>query len=267
MRVLLLFVAAFLCAGNIFPQKKYSKRLVRKHHQAVAASKEKGAIVLSLDTIFNNGIPYAILRKKKQLPYHAFCLYSLNNDSLILIQPRISINREKTPYYEFRFVASDNVAETEKYYGYNIATAVVEYGLVKNNRVDPPAETKFLLKHPRKFSNTTIKTYIADNAENKINSANIYELVLRNREVIFYYTDGGTITQDYKIIGRYKILEATLRFYLPNGIQVAEANANEGQPDSWKILTLKDSRSGIVKVVENDYLKELIGYLIGNAYL
>ncbi|HOZ88467.1 MAG TPA: hypothetical protein PL029_11955, partial [Bacteroidia bacterium] len=88
-RLLAAILILFWPAG-LFSQKKYFKWEIKKHYARVNESKKKGSVVLSLDTIFNKGVPYAILKEKKQMPYNSYGLYSLHNDKLILIQTRIS---------------------------------------------------------------------------------------------------------------------------------------------------------------------------------
>ncbi len=263
-RLLAAILILFWPAG-LFSQKKYFKWEIKKHYARVNESKKKGSVVLSLDTIFNKGVPYAILKEKKQMPYNSYGLYSLHNDKLILIQTRISAHRDQTPYYAFMFVGSDKTAEAEKYYSFRLENEIVKNNLVVNNQIDPYNETLFLAKFPRKYSDTTIKTYISEKEdEQKVNTANIYETVKRNRESEFYFKE-GKIIQDYKIIGRYKKIDLGTRFYLPNGIQVAEAK--EKEPGLWQVLSLKDSKIGAVKTPGNDVSKDVIRYLIDNAYL
>lgn len=267
MKNLLLVGLIFFSVGNLFPQKKYSKNKIRKHYARVYTSKIKGTTILSLDTIFTSGIPYAILRKKKQLPYNNFGLYSVNNNKLISIQTGIGINKDKALYYAFRFTESNQTAELEKYFGFDIVKTIVENKLVNDNKIDPLYETLFLIKFPRKFSDTSIKTFISDKPdESTINTTNIYETVKRNRESAFYFND-GKIMQDYKIVGRYKILQSTIIFYLPNGIKVAEADEIENPKHSWRVLSLKDNRTGHIQPDRNNAITELISYLLKNFYL
>ncbi|MES2679151.1 MAG: hypothetical protein V4635_04665 [Bacteroidota bacterium] len=265
MKHLLPAILIFLWPAGLFSQKKYFKWEIKKHHARVRESRNKGTILLSLDTIFNKGIPYAILKEKKQMPYNSYGLYSLNNNKLILIQTRISVNSDQTPYYAFMFVGSDKTAEAEKHYGFSIENEIVKSDLVINNQIDPFNETMFLVKFPGKFSDPSIKTYINEHDEGqKVNTDNIYETVKRNRESEFFFKE-GKIIQDYKIIGRYKTIDTAIRFYLPNGIQVAEAK--EKGTGLWQVFTLKDRKNGDLKTSGNNFTKELVGYLLDNDYL
>ena len=256
-------IMLIFCLPTLVPaQKKYFRFELKKHYRKVYQSKINHSVVLSLDTIFKSGVPYAILKKKKQIPYNNYFLYSVNHEELIQIYTRSSSNTDNTLYYAFKFTGSGKTAEAEKYYGFSLEKEIVKNELVINNQVDPFKETLFLEKYPRIFSDLSLRKQVSGIPENKVNGENMYEPVERDRNSEYYYRE-GKIIQDYKIVAQYKVLEDVTRFYLPSGILVAEARKNEN--GNWQIRTLKDRKSGEVKFISD--VREVIAYLLKGAYI
>lgn len=262
MRTLLLFFLFLFCAEASFGQR-ISQRRLRKHRSKVNVSKQKGTVILSLDTIFSKGNPYAILVKIKEMPYHRYILYSLDKKELATIQSKGGANPNDNGYYSFRFSASEQTAEPEKYITFKLEKEIVAYDLVKDNKINPFGEIKFLKKYPRKFSNPSYVEYIGDAPPN---TPDIYAVVKRDTDKEIYASEGN-IHQDYKLIGRYKTSEGTTRIYLPGGIMVAEASENEQSPGTWQIKSLKDSKLHKVVTTDGKILAGLIDFLVKRGYL
>lgn len=261
----LLLSLCLLIFGNIFSQKIYYKREIRKHQAMVRKSKIKRTVILSLDTIFDKGIPYALLKKRKQLPFVDYSLYSLNNENLAFIQSRRTSG--DYPYYSFKFSESGNVAEIDRYEKSSLENLIVQNKLINDNKIDPFNETNFLLKFPQKFSNPGLKTFVTDNPEKDVlNSSNVYATVIRNREAKFYFKD-GKIIQDHKFIARYKIIDSLVRFYLPSGLQAAAAEEKVNELGVWNVTSLKDNKKTVVKSLTKESLEEIIQFLIEKFYL
>ena len=260
----LIIIFFLLSCVNSFCQKNYFKYEIRKHHARLKESKKKGTVILSLDTIFNKGIPHAVLEEKKRLPFIDFALYSLNHDMLAYIQSRLGI--DGYPYYAFNFTESGNVAEIDKYDKMKLEKIIVENALINIRQIDPFNETNFLIKFPRKFSNPGLKAYITDSPEKgKLNTTHIYQKVVRNREAEFYFKE-GEIIQDYKIIGSYKILDSLVRFYLPNGL-LAAACEKQIESGRWIITSLRENKTMAFAALSDDPLRELIKFLLDRLYL
>jgi virulence-associated protein VapD len=267
MKHVLLMLLFLFCLDNAAAQKKYSKAKIRKHLARVRESKLKGKVIVSLDTLFNSGTAYAIFKKKKQLPYHSYSVNSINNIQLIQIETASGNDRDKTLYFAFKFIESGKTAELDKFYVRDLPRKIVENNLIDSNRIDPLNEMKFIIKYPQIFSNPSTK--IENNSKpdmDEVRAAGIYQIIIRERETIFY-TSEGKILQDYKLIGSYKKRDATIGFYLPNGIKVAEANESDASDNTWLLMSLKDRRTKRISSTQNDVLKDLIDYLIKNSYL
>jgi hypothetical protein len=259
-----LLILLILFLGNLVAQKKYFKWEIRKHQAKVKESKIKKSVLLSQDTIFNKGIPFALLKEKKQIPHNELKLYALNNNCLVDIQSRT--NNLDQAYYSLRFKGSGKTAEVDKFFGPKLEKVIVENDLIRNNTIDVFNETQFLIKFPPKFSNPNIKTYVDDPEKDKINSDNVYETKDRDRLAKFYFRE-GKIAQDYKIIGSYKVLDSLIRFYLPNGLQTAAAWQRENANGTWTVKSLKENKNLTLKVTSKDPLEDLIQFLLEKLYL
>lgn len=260
---MLLFFLFLFCTEACFAQR-ISQRRLRKHRTKVYVSSQKGTVILSLDTIFNKGNPYALLVKIKEMPYHRYVLYSLHRNELATIRSRGGSNPNDNGYYSFHFTASGKVAEPEKYITFKLEKEIVAYNLVDGERINPFGEIKFLKKYPRKFSDPNYVQYIEDTPQAA--APNIYTLVNRNRDKKIYASE-GSIHQDYKLIGRYKISEGITRFYLPGGLMVAEASEDESQPGSWQIKSMRDNKQHALQAKGGKVLADLIEELVKNEYL
>lgn len=257
----LLLILSFFTAVS---QKKTSAKKLARHRAKKAESKNKGITLLSLDTIFSKGVAYAILKEKKQIPFNEYTLFSLTRDELIFITPRIGIDKEHTPYYQFYFAESDRTAEVEKYYGLKLEKEIVDNTLVNGNKIDVVSETDFLVRHSCRFSDTTIKKYVDDKPPIEFNKDNLYQTVKRDRNAKIYFR-GGKILQDYKQIGYYKSIDSVLRFYLPNNMMVAEAIKKEN--NVREIMTMKDRKLKNLAILSEKEIEEIVNYLCDTNYL
>ena len=260
---MLLFFLFLFCTEASFGQK-ISQRRLRKHRAKVYASKVKGTVMLSLDTIFNKGMPYAILIKFKEMPYHRYMLYSLDKKELASIQSKGSADPNGNGYYSFRFCASEKIAEPEKYITFKLEKEIVACDLVDGNKINPFSEIKFLKKYPRKFSNPGYVSYVSD--EQTVNTNDIYAVVKRDTDKQIYASDGN-IHQDYKLIGRYKITDGVMRIYLPAGLMIAEATENEDKAGIWDISSMKDKKKHTLPSYSGKILEGVINFLVENLYL
>jgi hypothetical protein len=259
-RTLLLFFL-FLFSTEACLGQKISQRRLRKHRARVYASMRDGTVILSLDTIYNKGIPYAILIKKKQLPYHDYILFSLNRERLAYIQSKTTGGNGGTEYYAVKFERSGKVAEPEKYITFHLEKEVVACNLVEGNAINPFGELKFLKKYPPKFSGGE-----QINAASETSGTNIYVIVERDRSKDILVAE-GSIYQDYRLIGKYKVSEARLRFYLPGGIMTAEAVETESDSGVWKISSFKDKKEHTLHTTSGKSLAEIIDFLAQKEYL
>lgn len=261
----ILLTLLLIASGSVFAQKRISAKKLAKHQAKKLESKRKKTVIASLDTIFNVGQAYAILKKKKQLPYHYFTVSSLDNKLLIEITTHTGNDLQQTLYYQFFFTDTERNAEIEKYSGQKLEKIIVENRLISSNQMDGFSEMEFVMTYPPCFSNPAVKRYIHDNSVAG-NSQSSFKPVERDHLAPFYLRD-GKILQDYQHIGSYKFLDSLTRIYLPNNFMVAEARDVEADPSRRSILTLKDRRSTNIRVEKRKELEDVIAYLCENGYL
>lgn len=249
-----------------------SEKELKKHKEKIAQSKEKCAAVLSLDTIYNCGTAYAVLKSKKEMLVTNYTLFSLSGKELADI-PWECVDKPGTDdrdcYYAFLFLQSGKRAEVENYLGLKVEKLIVECDLVKDNDINPAGENKFLMKYPPKFSqqqNNPTVIVINNSSTTTTGSSDIYQTVDRNRSATIYVF-GEEIKQDFKVIGSAKKSQKTISFYLPNGTKVAEATSENYNDTQWKIVTMKDNKVHQASTAFGSEIKDLAKYLSGLYYL
>ncbi|MBN2880896.1 hypothetical protein JXM83_02480 [Candidatus Woesearchaeota archaeon] len=267
---LLTFIFVFSLSG--FCQSKSSED-IKTHQDKISESKLEGTIILSLDTIFNKGIPYAVLKSKKKMFVYDYTLYSLKGNELVEITHKCD-KEVKNCYYLFLFYDNGDIAEVKVFVGLKIYELIVENDLVIDTIINQNSKTKFLMKYPQKYSISDQQPKIVINIGNT-NSNDDYKTVERNRNSMLQIF-GKDIKQDFKLIGKVekstksengKILRI-YSFYLPSGKLVAEATQVDLDSKSFNILTLKDNitRNITINIIGQES-KELAIYLSKNYYL
>ncbi|MFZ5552887.1 MAG: hypothetical protein ACOZCO_07210 [Bacteroidota bacterium] len=266
--VLFLILLFGMTISNVYGQA-VSEKEFKKHQERVAESKEKGKVIVSLDTIFNSGTPYAILKEKKVALQTEYTLSSLSGKELLYIQteniddPKSASG--KTYYKAFIFAGSGSRGEIVM--GGKVEKVIVEYDLVKDSVINPDGEKKFLLKNPPKYSNKPQQVIVVNTSQ--------YNTVTRNRAMPIF-VNGSEIKQDNKVIGtftkttdmNYGKSTTIIAVFLPDGTKVAEATAEGYNPKSFSTVTLKDNRSHSVNTTTyGNEVKDIAKYLTDLQYL
>jgi len=265
------FLYCLLCLQtSISFCQNHSEKELKKHADKIANSKEKNSVVLSLDTIFNAGNPYAILKTEKSFLTKNYKLFSLKGVELAYLRFS-TIETKNINYYAFLFFDLNKTAEVEMYIGINIPKIIVENNLVNDSTLNISSVNKFLMKFPQQYSQQTKTT--VDITED----ATKYATVERDRKAMLQFF-GSEIQQDFKVIGTVKEtsnitggkIYKVFTFKLPNGITIAEATQNDGDinNNSYKIVTIKNNL--IANISINRFgadLEELTKFLIERYYL
>lgn len=272
MRASSIFLLLFFCATKVFSQTPTDKQ-IKRHREKVAQSKTEGTVIRSLDTIYNSGIPYAVL-KSKDMFNTGYNLFSLNGTELIEIRWECTEDKEDC-YYIFVFLQSGKRAEVGNFFGLRVEKLIVENNLVNDSAINAEGETKFLTKYPPELSNKTKQPEVNTNTGGAGTVANPYETVERNR-LSTIQVFGSEIKQDFKVIGTYskksasgqgKILNV-IAIYLPNGTKIAEATQEDTNSKSYRIVTMKDNKTHSVTVKYfGQEVEDIAKYLSDNYYL
>jgi hypothetical protein len=141
-------ICIFIITGGA---SQVSPREWSKHRSRIERSASKGSVVLSLDTIFNRGRPYAILRETRTAGALIYTLLSFAGVPLIEI-PVFCEKHEEDCFLEFLFLKTRRKAECAAF-GNNPEDLIVNAGLVVNDHIDSLAEMKFARKYPVGKSN------------------------------------------------------------------------------------------------------------------
>jgi hypothetical protein len=259
------------CSANA----QVSEKDMKKHVEKVAKSKAEGSVVRSLDTIFNAGVPYAILKDKKVMLNSNYTLFSLNGKELVdmpyeCIDDPASASK-KTCYTAFLFLQSGKRGEMIIGIGMKIERVIVEFDLVKDNDINPAGENKFVMNHPPKYSNKSQSTTVV--VVNNGTSGD-YITVERNRSAAIYLY-GTELQQDFKTIGTIEKSNSSdggkvmyrISFFLPNGIKIAEATGEGVNCKEWRVVTMKDNRSHTVATTFAEQEKQIAKFLSDSYYL
>ncbi len=266
-----LLLLLIFCSVNA----QVSEKDMKKHLEKVAKSKAEGNVVRSLDTIFNAGIPYAILRDKKVMLATDYTLFSLNGKELVnipyecIVQANNSSNQ--TCYHVFLFLQSGRRGEIQVGLGMKVERIVVDYDLVQNNEINPAGENKFLMRYPPKFSGLHQPTTVV-----VINNGNAgtYTTVDRNRSGSISLF-GTELKQEFKTIGSVTkstnsstgIMLYTFSYFLPNGTKIAEATGEGINCKSWRVVTMKDNQSHTITTTFSQQEEQIAKFLSDSYYL
>ncbi len=252
-----------------------SEKEMKKHLEKVAKSKADESVVRSLDTIFNAGIPYAILKEKKVMLATDYTLFSLDGKELVNIPyecvEQANNSSNQVCYHAFLFLQSGKRGEMQVGVGMKVERTIVNYDMVRNNDINPAGENKFLMRYPPKFSGVqqTTTVVVVNNG-----TAGTYTTVDRNRNGSISLF-GTELKQDFKTIGSVTkstsssngILIYTVSYFLPNGTKIAEATGEGINCKSWRVVTMKDNQSYTITTTFSQQEEQLAKFLSDRYYL
>lgn len=273
---------AFGCSAQA---QELSEKALNKHLKKVEKSRLKGSVVLSLDTIFNSGVPYAILKKRKGLFTRNYGVYSLTGEELIDIKHDCddvpdSKYAAKSCYRTYLFLETGAVAEVPEEFMKDVEDVLVENALMVEGKVDPKSEKRFVMKYSPKHSAISSLTFdlpigspTSTNVEPRSRD-NAYVLVKRNKSSIVFI-NREEIEQDFKVIGHFEKrselgneVKEVYSIYLNNGTLAAEARQVEMNSSTYSILTFKDNRTHRLTVeMIGTTVKNIAEFLIERGYL
>ena len=256
-------------------QAQVSEKDMKKHLEKVVKSKADGSVIRSLDTIYNAGIPYAILKDQRRGLASDYILYSLNGKELAdmpyeCVDDANSASKQ-TCYTAFLFLQSGKRGEVQIGIGMKIEKLIVENDMVKDNDINPAGENKFLMRYPPKYSNKPQNTTVVI----VNNGPDIkYETVDRSRTAAIYLY-GSELKQDLKLIGTVQKsntsnsgkLIYTISYFLPNGTKVAEATGEGVNSKEWRVVTMKDNKSHLVTTTFSQQEEQIAKFLSDLYYL
>jgi hypothetical protein len=270
----LTLLGALCCFYSAQAQTPSAKEL-KKHQEKVAESLAKNKVVVSLDTIFSSGTPYAVLHNTKKGLTNNYTLHTLTGDDLAMI-PTECVDDPAKPgsqrcFWSFLFIASGKRGEVPKLIGTDVAELIVEYDLVKNNAINPAGENKFILRYPAKYTNPNNGQV---NVTINTAPAVTYTTVERNRNSMMR-SSGTAIIQENKTIATFSKSShsdlgkniVTIVYLLPDGTRAAEATGEGINPKTWKVVTMKDNTVHTVTATRAQEELDIAQFLSERFYL
>lgn len=271
-------VFAFLICKTLAAQQ-VSEKEYAKHLKKVALSKEKGEVLVSLDTVYAAGTAQAILRKVlsadkdysvKNLSGNELMYFRFNSFNEASHTSNIG-SVEKNYYYEVIFPASKKRCEAGFMTVPQLAEFIIKNKLIQNNALNTPAVDSLISVLGNKYSavqNKPLETFEREGEKTD------YTLVERDKtKMVTLQND--KITQDERVVGRIltnTVEEGLITYYLykiqlPDGTTVATAKHQSLGAEDVEIKTLKDNK--IIRITKPEYWidKAIIQYLVDNGYL
>ncbi len=251
-----------------------NEKELKKHAAKVEKSKEKKSVEVSLDTLFNEGIPYCVYIEGKKFLGNILdiTIKDLNGTDAIWCKMVTGAELNRTDFstaYEITFAQSGNKALYLITFGNTFPKEIVKQNLFEKGLYNASAENKFISFNPYKVGIQVQQIPQNNGYQNNNGPA----LVDRNRSSMVQIF-GNEIKQDFKVIGKLSeksqakdgtIINA-ITITLPDGTLLANAEAAQMQ-HTWTIVTAKDNRLHTVNSSLGNDKKDLVDYLIKYLYL
>jgi hypothetical protein len=239
-----------------------------KHAEMIATSRSENSVVVSMDTIYKSGNPYAIIKTTGSFINPTHTVYSLNGEELIdIVQSAHKASGGDKTFHEWKFLHKD--ANGSAFTEYSMSTMTVVDNIVNSDLMNPTglntsAATRFMLRYP--------------DPDNRPKAPEANRMVDRDRsaEVIDVMTEkkikqGGRYIGSYKETGDYVGSErfATKTVYYMDGTVAATVTYKYFSPFDAEIVTMKDNKTHQVtrEGVNRDIFSVALDYLVKNLYL
>ncbi len=221
------------------------------------------------DVIYKDDVPYAKIQKSGAI-LHTFSVSTLEGEEILVAQPQ-----GDGRIYNIVFMASG--AKSAMQGGFNfskkLAAELVASNLIKDGRLNPAGERRFLLLHPAEGgagSGTGGQMAATQNDESE-------PLPARNSHMPIM-TNGGKVSQGGTTLGTYKVSQGAERgsiyrvftFYSPGGRLVAEARMDGVGATEARIVTAKNNRTTAIPIEHSNPVgaaQEIAKWLVGQLYL
>lgn len=156
-----LSVLILLHISSVSYAQTHSKKELARHNANKKWSATNHRAIASLDTIFNSGLPYAILKRSGSVN-PSYNLFHFNGTHLLSISTECY--DECTKYFHtFIFNGSGAKGEVSGNEISRMEEFIVNQNLVSDSGLNAASESKFLQKYPIKFSILPVKPSIQIN--------------------------------------------------------------------------------------------------------
>ena len=264
-----LFVAFFALTQAVFAQ--LSDKELKKHLAKIEKSKKKGSVELSLDTVFNAGEAYCLLKPISKMLGSVLQAeaYALNK------QGEVYISFEKADatagiqhnIYRFNFIDAGVKADIPVEMTKNIEDYLVQFKIFSASGINESGMKKMVMIHPSAIKptqvNINVSGFVAPN-----------NLLERNRNAMIFVM-GNEAKQDNQLIATFERKSEAARGTIVQTIQVsnhlgqlvAVATTEGVTSHSWNIITNHDKKWHTVESSLGKDEKDIIDYLVKSLYL
>lgn len=226
---------------------------------------------LEKDTVYKDNVAYAILTKTGGIEA-TYSIRTLTNKEVAVAKfDAAAKDANGRDYFKVTFLGTGAAGHfpNSLNIGKKLAEAVVENNLIINDAINPEGEKRFLALYPNRTPQQQQIVLIAKS------DAVDYTPVQRNRTSPISELN-GELKQGGVNIGTCKSTTAmsggkstaTIKYFLPSGVQCAEATCDNVGAKSATIVTLKDNKTHTL-TIKNSAMKEkeIAEYLAGLMYL
>lgn len=258
-----IFIIVFIFVQTLSAQ--HDKRTLRTHFKSINYSFDKKIVLVSLDTIYDSGSPYGIIKRSMQMRSD-FDVNTLNGTPIFFITDDGAAANSLT----MRFLdGSGRLATIPSVFGIErLADFLVKQQLLTAQGLNEGVLNIFLTKYPYRERRTIIETVVQDinnaidnSGSNRKRNAQISQ---RGNELVQNNFTIATFTQKNENFGTS--VKNVIYIYYTDGTLCAKAIFKHGISDV-SIITSKDNRNHDIVIKGHIGPVDIAKYLIQWLYL
>lgn len=248
---------------------------ISDHSNFVKMSKSENQVVISLDTVFFKGEPYAVMKKEGFSIASILTFYSLTGEKVITVLPYSSGDNNSTSHHEYSFHGTSSGMKAYLPFSFktiSICENIVNNALLNTTGLRAIDVGNFVKNNPRppKFNPAILKIKREMAKSIKINQG--YGEIYQGEVKIGIFTQGTRKSEDLK--------KSTAVFIVKflNQTKCAEITFEDGkferdQNPTMSINTEFDGKNAFLTIDENnrtfdiDTFKQAVEFLVKNGYL
>ncbi|OGU61227.1 MAG: hypothetical protein A2X64_06605 [Ignavibacteria bacterium GWF2_33_9] len=267
---ILVFVSLLFSCGSSKINKDQAS-----HNKFVEQSKLNNEVVVSLDTVFSKGNPYAVMKTEGFSFASLYTFYSINGEKAISVIPYNGGENGATSHHEFEFYGTSMGMKAYvdfAFSGISVCETIIKNNLMTQNGLNPLDVATFVNNHPRppKFNPAKMKVVRDMKKEIKINQG--YGEIYQGNIKIGLFTQGTDKSADLKkstAVFIVKFLNQTNCAEIRFSDDKYERNLNP----FMSILTEFDGKMFNSSINDNnrtfdiDAFKQAVEYLVQKGYL
>ena len=226
-------------------------------------------VVIKKETIYKDGEPFARILKSGSI-IHDFSIRTLDDEEILA-----AIHQGDGREYTITFMASGAKATMQGGFSFakTLAKELVISKIIKDGKLNPDGERRFLLLHPADNRPDVMEPYTETSPV--ILNEEEQPARLRTAPIMVF---GNKISQDSKTIGAYKTSSGAangttyqvITIYSPAGSTIAEVTIEGAGAKSGRIVTTYNRKTATITFQSLDEMgrvKEISAWLVANRDL